>query len=117
MKSSQQHRQKRAVDSADAVQRNAVYDPNILTVGPIESTEAIAAKNKAQMGPVIGIAVVGAVIAVAMIYGIFRVLALKHAEESKIIEANNNNQVGADWNLYSSNQVEDQQKQNPMNIY
>jgi len=110
-------RKKRSVDSEDAVQRNSVYDPNILTVGPIDSTEAIAAKNKAQMGPVIGIAVVGAVIAIAMIYGIFRVLALKHAEESKIIEANNNNQVGADWNLYGTDQVENQQKQNPMNIY
>jgi len=101
----------------DAVQRNSVYDPNILTVGPINSQEAMAAKNKAQMGPVIGIAIVGAVIAVAMIYGIFRVLALKHAEESKIIEANNNNQVGADWNLYSSNQQEDGTKQNPMMVY
>ena len=69
------------------------------------------------MGPVIGIAVVGVIIAMAMVYGIWRVLALKHAEESKIIEANNNNQVSADWNLYSSNQVEDATKQNPMMVY
>lgn len=104
-------------DESEAVQRNAVYDPNILTVGPINSEEAMAARSKAQMGPVVGIALLGAIIAIAMIYGIYRVLMLKHIEESKIIEANNNNQVGADWNLYSSNQAEDAVKQNPMNVY
>jgi len=52
-----------------------------------------------------------------MIYGIYKVLALKQSEESKIIEANNNNQVGADWNLYGSNQAEDKTKQNPLNVY
>jgi len=116
--SSNQHvgRAKRNANT-DAVERNNVYDPNILSVGPINSEEALAAKSKAQMGPVIGIAVVGVIIALAMIYGIWRVLMLKHAEESKIIEANNNNQVGADWNLYSSNQVEDATKQNPMMVY
>lgn len=112
-------RQKRETD--EAVQRNSVYDPNILTVGPIDSKESLAAKSKAQMGPVIGIAVVGVVIALAMIYGIWRVLALKHAEESKIIEANNNNQVGADWNLggnlYNKDQDEDVAKKNPMMVY
>merc|ERR1712018_289030 len=117
MAPSNQNRRSKRETNEGAVQRNSVYDPNILTVGPVNSQEAMAAKNKAQMGPVIGIAIVGAVIAVAMIYGIFRVLALKHAEESKIIEANNNNQVGADWNLYSSNQREDGTKQNPMMVY
>lgn len=102
---------------SEAVQRNAVYDPNILTVGPINSEEAMAARSKAQIGPVVGIAIVGAIIAIAMIYGIYKVLMLKHIEESKIIEANNNNQVGADWNLYASNQAEDAMKQNPMNVY
>lgn len=111
-------RSKRATnEESEAVQRNAMYDPNILTVGPINSEEAMAARSKAQVGPVVGIAIVGAIIAIAMIYGIYRVLMLKHIEESKIIEANNNNQVGADWNLYASNQTEDQQKQNPMNVY
>lgn len=120
----QQNRAKRDSgddSNANAVQRNNVYDPNILTVGPIDSTEALAAKSKAQMGPVIGIAVVGVIIALAMIYGIYKVLALKHAEENKIIEANNNNQVGADWNLggnlYNGNQEDDVAKKNPMMVY
>ena len=67
------------------------------------------------MGPVTGITIAGVIIALAMIYGIYRVLALKHAEEAKIIEANNNNEVGADWNLYGKEEVG--VKQNPMNVY
>jgi len=117
MNSNTLNRNKRASDVVEAIQRNSVYDPNILTVGPVNSKERKSAKKKAQVGPVIGITVCGIIVAIGMIYGIYKVLALKQSEESKIIEANNNNQVGADWNLYGSNQAEDKTKQNPLNVY
>lgn len=104
-------------DDSNVVKNSQVYEPNILTTGPIVNTERRAIKKQKQVGPIIAIAVIGVLIALGMIIGIYRVLLLKRAEDDKIVEASNNNQITADWNLYSSNQEENKERINPMLVY
>merc|ERR1712187_664393 len=104
-------------DDSNVVKNSQVYEPNILTTGPLVNTERRAIKKQKQVGPIIAIAVIGVLIALGMIIGIYRVLLLKRAEDDKIVEASNNNQITADWNLYSSNQAENKERVNPMLVY
>lgn len=109
-------RQRREVD-ASVLTNTQVYEPNILTTGPIINKERRDKQKEKQVGPIIGIAVVGVIIALAMIITIVKVLSLKRSEDSKLTEASNNNQITADWNLYSSNQAENTERKNPMLVY
>lgn len=88
-----------------------------MTTGPIVNSERRAIKKQKQVGPIIAIAVIGVLIALGMTIGIYRVLLLKRDETAKIVEAGNNNQITADWNLYSSNQEENKERINPMLVY
>jgi len=112
-----QKRSKREVDGSNVVKNSQDYEPNILTTGPIVNSERRAIKKQKQVGPIIAIAVIGVLIALGMTIGIYRVLLLKRDETSKIVEAGNNNQITADWNLYSSNQEENKERINPMLVY
>lgn len=112
-----QKRSKREVDDSNVVKNSQDYEPNILTTGPIVNSERRAIKKQKQVGPIIAIAVIGVLIALGMTIGIYRVLLLKRDETAKIVEAGNNNQITADWNLYSSNQEENKERINPMLVY
>lgn len=112
-----QKRSKRGVDDSNVVKNSQDYEPNILTTGPIVNSERRAIKKQKQVGPIIAIAVIGVLIALGMTIGIYRVLLLKRDETAKIVEAGNNNQITADWNLYSSNQEENKERINPMLVY
>jgi len=110
-------KQKRAA-TKNTVERGQVYEPNILTVGPIVNLEREKKKKQLQSGPITAIAMVGAVVAVAMIITIYKVLVLRRQEEDKIIEAHNNAVThNNDWNLYGTDQQEGETRKNPMMVY